>query len=159
MTSSTPCASRPTATGCAPPPGPSLRSGIWRARTWLRSSSPRFPAALATSNPFHHSACPWPGPLTVKLSSLVTLTMSSVSGKLPSPHTKWRVRCCYNNVHLFAFTIVIHLPPSVCKCGEKIRNEEDLSFLGLSKSFFAAHTFFLAFCGKLHWLNKKIENW
>merc|ERR1711879_114870 len=77
-TPSTPSHSALTGTGCAPPPGPPSRFGILRARTWLRSSDLRCPEVPGL---IPHSACPSPGALMAKPSSLDTVTTSFVSGR------------------------------------------------------------------------------
>nr|AEX91744.1 MIP33448p1 [Drosophila melanogaster] len=78
-TSSTPCASRPTATGCAWPTDPRSRSGIWHARRPLRSCAPR--SFRPRRRPISPSACPWPGPPTARLCSPATPTTPSASGR------------------------------------------------------------------------------
>merc|ERR1712062_24285 len=76
-------ASLPTATGCAPLPAPASRSGIWKARTWSKSSAPRLledlPALLDLL-----SACQWLGLLMVRRYLQVTLITLFASGKSPS---------------------------------------------------------------------------
>lgn len=115
-TSSTPCASAPTATGSVLLPAHPSRSGyvgyglsrlsfvncvlklvkpisypcdgliyilftcrILRVRTWLMNWSLMWSPRTPRLNP--HSVSPWPGLLMVKLSSLVTVTARSVSGR------------------------------------------------------------------------------
>jgi guanine nucleotide-binding protein subunit beta-2-like 1 protein len=80
---STPFASPPTATGCALPLAHPSRFGILKARTWLRSSNPKYPETLPRLD--LPNACLWLGLLMVKLCLLVTLITKSVSGRCLSP--------------------------------------------------------------------------
>lgn len=70
-TSSTPCASPPTVTGCALHTDPTSRFGTWQTRKWLRNSAQ---VSLLTPRPIHHNACHSLGLLMDKLCSLDTLT-------------------------------------------------------------------------------------
>merc|ERR1712211_56287 len=58
--------------------GPTIIYGILRARTWSRSSDLRCPEVPGL---IPHSACPSPGALMAKPSSLDTVTTSFVSGR------------------------------------------------------------------------------
>lgn len=89
-TPSTLCASLPTVTGCAPPPAHPLRSGILKARTWLKSSNQRSLETLPRLD--HPNVCLWLGQLMAKLFLLVTLTTKSVSGRFPSPLPAKQIR-------------------------------------------------------------------
>merc|ERR1712223_1980233 len=87
---STLCASLPTVTGCAPLPAHPLRSGILKARTWLKSSNQRSLETLPRLD--HPNVCLWLGQLMAKLFLLVTLTTKSVSGRFPSPLPAKQIR-------------------------------------------------------------------
>ena len=89
-TQSTHFASRLTAIGCAPPPAHLSRFGIWKAKTWLKSSNQRSLETLPRLD--HPNVCLWLGQLMAKLFSLVTLTTKSVSGRFPSPLPAKQIR-------------------------------------------------------------------
>mmetsp|Transcript_5688 Transcript_5688/g.13893 ORF Transcript_5688/g.13893 Transcript_5688/m.13893 type:complete len:272 (+) Transcript_5688:206-1021(+) len=77
-TSSTPCASRPTATGCAPPQTRALRFGISSARAWWRSCATITPRPLGRRPPIRR-AFRWRGRPTVPPCLPVTPIISFAS--------------------------------------------------------------------------------
>lgn len=112
MTSSTLWSSPPTVTGCALPPPPASRSGIWSPSPSLMSSSPSSPTSERSLTLPRLS--PWPGPLMVRPSSLVTLTPSSVSGPLVSKYS--HKETLLNKNELSTSSIMAVLVKIICFC-------------------------------------------
>lgn len=88
MTSSMPCASHQTVTGCALPTDHPLRSGIWHARKWLRNYVQASPE-LIHQRQILHNAYRSHGQLMVKLFLLAIATTRFVFGKCQSLPVKY----------------------------------------------------------------------